>query len=160
MHLTYVTLHEVIWCMVVWCTQNAPRWQQFHVAPAMPSLQVHHVGEYLKKGYKKLFTRRGYCRWKDQSCRCQEGWAKEVRPQCLHVPKAAGKIITNTEKFLARIMLQNSPGNVQWNVRGKRGEGVSSHPHLPSTSLIHTIKHIYRTRIHNWRSNRTISRSI
>ena len=32
------TLHEVKWCMVVWCTQNAPRWQQFHVAPAMPAL--------------------------------------------------------------------------------------------------------------------------
>ena len=26
------------WCMVVWCTQNVPRWQQFHVAPAMPAL--------------------------------------------------------------------------------------------------------------------------
>ena len=26
---------DVIWCMVVWCTQNAPRWQQFRVAPAM-----------------------------------------------------------------------------------------------------------------------------
>ena len=25
-------------CMVVWCTQNAPRWQQFLVAPAMPAL--------------------------------------------------------------------------------------------------------------------------
>ena len=37
-HLTYVALHEVAWCMVVWCTQNAPRWQQFHVAPAMPAL--------------------------------------------------------------------------------------------------------------------------
>ena len=24
--------------VVVWCTQNAPRWQQFHVAPAMPAL--------------------------------------------------------------------------------------------------------------------------
>ena len=23
------------WCMVVWCTQNAPRWEQFHMAPAM-----------------------------------------------------------------------------------------------------------------------------
>ena len=23
---------------VVWCTQNAPRWQQFHVAPAIPAL--------------------------------------------------------------------------------------------------------------------------
>ena len=26
---------DVTWCMVVWCTRNAPRWQQFHVAPAM-----------------------------------------------------------------------------------------------------------------------------
>ena len=40
MHLTYVALHELTWCMVVWCTQNAPRWQQFHVAPAMPALYV------------------------------------------------------------------------------------------------------------------------
>ena len=24
-HLTYVALHEVTWCMVVWCTQNVPR---------------------------------------------------------------------------------------------------------------------------------------
>jgi len=38
MHLTYVALHEVTWCMIVRCTQNAPRWQQFHVAPAMPAL--------------------------------------------------------------------------------------------------------------------------
>ena len=37
-HLTYVALHEVTWCIVVWCTQNVPRWQQFHVAPAMPAL--------------------------------------------------------------------------------------------------------------------------
>ena len=36
--LTYLALHEVTWCMVVWCTQNAPRRQQFHVAPAMPAL--------------------------------------------------------------------------------------------------------------------------
>ena len=38
MHLTYVALHYVAWCMVVWCTQNAPRWQQFHVASAIPAL--------------------------------------------------------------------------------------------------------------------------
>ena len=25
MHLTYVALHEVTWCMVVWCTQNLRR---------------------------------------------------------------------------------------------------------------------------------------
>ena len=34
----YYALHEMTWCMVVWWTQNAPRWQQFHVAPAMPAL--------------------------------------------------------------------------------------------------------------------------
>ena len=53
MHLTYVALHEVTWCMVVWCTQNAPRWQQFHEAPAMPALSVHHFGGYSKMRYKK-----------------------------------------------------------------------------------------------------------
>ena len=37
-YLHTVALHEVTRCMVVWCTQNAPRWQQFHVAPAMPAL--------------------------------------------------------------------------------------------------------------------------
>ena len=56
MHLTYVGLHEVTWCRVVWCTQNAPRWQQFLVAPAMPALYVHHFGGYSKTRYKKLFT--------------------------------------------------------------------------------------------------------
>ena len=40
-YASYVALHEVTRCMVVWCTQNAPTWQQFHVAPAMP---VHHFG--------------------------------------------------------------------------------------------------------------------
>ena len=34
-YLTYVALHEVTWCMAVWCTHNAPRQQQWHVAPAM-----------------------------------------------------------------------------------------------------------------------------
>ena len=29
---------RLIGCMVVWCTENAPRWQQFLVAPAMPAL--------------------------------------------------------------------------------------------------------------------------
>ena len=38
MHMTYVVLHEVTWCIVVWRTQNAPRLQQFHVAPAMSAL--------------------------------------------------------------------------------------------------------------------------
>ena len=37
-HLAYVALHEVTWCMVVWYTQNVPRWQQFIVTPAMPAL--------------------------------------------------------------------------------------------------------------------------
>ena len=36
--LTCVALHKVTRCMVVWCTQNVPRRQQFHVAPAMPAL--------------------------------------------------------------------------------------------------------------------------
>ena len=30
--IMYVALHEVTWCMVVWCTQNAPRRHQFFVA--------------------------------------------------------------------------------------------------------------------------------
>ena len=42
-------------------TELAPRWLQFHVAPAMPVLYVHHFGGYLKKKkkkkrYKKLVT--------------------------------------------------------------------------------------------------------
>ena len=60
MHLTYVTLHEVTRCMVVWCSQSAPRWLQFPVAPAMPALSVHHFGGYsttTKARYKKLLTR-------------------------------------------------------------------------------------------------------
>ena len=52
MHLTYVALHEVTWCLVVWCTQNAQRWQQFHVALTMPALQVHHIGGYSKTRYE------------------------------------------------------------------------------------------------------------
>ena len=53
---TYVALHEVRWCMVVWCTLNAPTWQQFLVAPAMPALQVQYFGGYSKKRYEKLVT--------------------------------------------------------------------------------------------------------
>ena len=34
-------------CMVY--TELAPRRQQFHVAPAMPALEVHHFGGYSKK---------------------------------------------------------------------------------------------------------------
>ena len=37
MHLTYVALHEVAWGMAVWCTQNTPRRQLFHVSRAMPA---------------------------------------------------------------------------------------------------------------------------
>ena len=47
MHITSVALHEVTWCMVV-CTQNAPRRQQFHVAPAIVDLQ--------KRAIEKLVT--------------------------------------------------------------------------------------------------------
>ena len=54
MGLTYVALHEVTWCMVVWCTQDAPRRQQFYVAPAMSALQVQNFGGYSKTRYKKL----------------------------------------------------------------------------------------------------------
>ena len=42
--------------MVVWCTQNAPRRQQFHVAPAMSAPLVQHFGGYKKNKYKKLVT--------------------------------------------------------------------------------------------------------
>ena len=37
-------------------TELPPRRQQFHVAPAMPALYVHHFGGYSKTLYKKLFT--------------------------------------------------------------------------------------------------------
>ena len=50
MHLTYVALHEVTWCMAVWCTQKPPRWQQFQ------ALSVHQFEGYSKTRYKKLFT--------------------------------------------------------------------------------------------------------
>ena len=44
--------------MVVWCTQNVPRQQQFYVAPAMPAQYVHHFGGYSQKKktvcYEKL----------------------------------------------------------------------------------------------------------
>ena len=52
----YVALHEGTWCMVVWYIQNAPRWQQLQVAPAMSALYAHHFGGYSKMRYKKLFT--------------------------------------------------------------------------------------------------------
>ena len=37
-------------------TELAPRQLQFHVAPAMPALYVHHFGGYSKTRYKKLVT--------------------------------------------------------------------------------------------------------
>ena len=43
--------------MVAWCTQNAPRQQQFHLAPAMSALSVHHFRGYSKTHCKKLVTR-------------------------------------------------------------------------------------------------------
>ena len=55
-HLMYVVLYEVTRCMVAWCTQNSPRRQQFHVAPAMPAPEVHHFGWKSKTRYKKLVT--------------------------------------------------------------------------------------------------------
>ena len=42
-------------CSAVY-TELAPRRQQFHVAPAMPALRVHHFGGYSKTHYKKLVT--------------------------------------------------------------------------------------------------------
>ena len=41
MHLKYVALHEVTWCMVVWCTQNMLIWQQFHVIIII--MYIYHV---------------------------------------------------------------------------------------------------------------------
>ena len=52
MHLTYVALHEVKWLMSVWCTQNAPRRQQFQVSPAMIIPQSKEIKN---KKYKKSF---------------------------------------------------------------------------------------------------------
>ena len=37
-------------------TEPALRWQQFHAAPAMPVLEVHHFGAYSKTCSKKLVT--------------------------------------------------------------------------------------------------------
>ena len=53
MYLTYLVLHEVACCMVVWCTQNAPRRQQFHVAPAMPAVSTPLRWIFKKRGIKK-----------------------------------------------------------------------------------------------------------
>ena len=38
---------------MVYRTELAPRRLQFLVVPAMPALQVHHFGEYIKKKKKK-----------------------------------------------------------------------------------------------------------
>ena len=63
MHLTCVALHEVTRCMVVWCTQNAPRWQQFHVALAIYASAVStHFGGYSKTRYKKKRKASHSCR--------------------------------------------------------------------------------------------------
>ena len=37
-------------------TELAPRWQQFHAAPAMPALQVHHFGGYSKNALLKTIV--------------------------------------------------------------------------------------------------------
>ena len=38
MYIHFAWSDTVHGCMVVWCTQNPLRWQQFHAAPAMPAL--------------------------------------------------------------------------------------------------------------------------
>ena len=50
-----MALHEVTLCMVVWCTENAPRRQEFLVAPAMPAPYTTSV-DIKKTRYEKLFT--------------------------------------------------------------------------------------------------------
>ena len=42
--------------MVVWCTQNVPRQQQFHVAPAMSALKYLTSLDIQKTHFKKLAT--------------------------------------------------------------------------------------------------------
>ena len=44
------------WYMVVWCTQKAPRWQQFHVAPAMLALKYTTLVAIQKHTIKMLVT--------------------------------------------------------------------------------------------------------
>ena len=58
MNLTYVALHEVTWCMVVWCTQNLRRDGSSFMWPAMPALSVHH---FLVKKKKKSHSCRITC---------------------------------------------------------------------------------------------------
>ena len=53
MHLTYVALHEVRWCVVVLRRDvSSFMWHQ----PCQRCNWVHHFGGYLKTRYKKLFT--------------------------------------------------------------------------------------------------------
>ena len=54
--LTYVALHEVIWCVVVWCSQNVPRWQQIHVAKPYKPCTYTTLVDIQKMCYKKLVT--------------------------------------------------------------------------------------------------------
>ena len=52
----HVAFHEVTWCMVVWCTQNAPRRQQFHVAPAISRCKYTASLDIQKTRFKNLVT--------------------------------------------------------------------------------------------------------
>ena len=52
MHPMYKGMYEVSWCMVVWCRQNAPRRQQFHVAPAMSMLKYTTLVDIKKRAIK------------------------------------------------------------------------------------------------------------
>ena len=61
MHLTYVAVHEVTWCMVVWCTQNAPTdgSSSVHVAPAamLAAASTYTTSvDIQKRAMKKIFT--------------------------------------------------------------------------------------------------------
>ena len=57
----YVALHEVTWCMVVWCTQNLRRdgcsfmWHQPCVSKYTNLVDIKKKKK-KKKRYKKLFT--------------------------------------------------------------------------------------------------------
>ena len=54
--MKYVALYEIIGFMVVWCTQKAPRRQQFHVAPAIyqANRKEHHLSGYSKHAIKSV----------------------------------------------------------------------------------------------------------
>ena len=62
MHLSYVALHEVTWCMVVWCTQNAPRRQKFHVAPTMLARCKYTTSVDIQKRAKKEKEKKEKCK--------------------------------------------------------------------------------------------------